>query len=260
VLNAAIPVCYVLLRVKYLRPGVLSGHDRFGVTREAQIMLSFALMLIARTLSFPTLDVYLASAFFFTRLTVLLLLWFMDSRICMLFFVLWLAVYMFYPQPRFKHSSSVIVLNNVTFDERVICSTAQEVNVVWFHATWSARCAQLASVLTALSAKYPHARIRFCKVDLSRWPQLAERYNIALTASSQQLPTVMCFRQGIETARVPDLADVHGANSKWRCGFTAVHIAEDLHLDQWLSEAVNWDEEARQCLLEASNMVTANDR
>jgi thiol-disulfide isomerase/thioredoxin len=257
VLNALLPVCYVLLRAKRLDPGELATKDPLGLTREGQVYFSLALLLGVRTLSSPTLDAYLASAFMFTRAAVLLLLWFMDTRMCGLFAALWLLVFVVYPQPRFKHPSSVLVLNNVTFDQRVTKSTAKTINVIWFHATWSSRCTQLAPVLATAAQKYAHVRVRFSKIDLSRWPQMAERYNISMTASSQQLPTVICFKQGIETARIPTLQDIQDAPNQWRRGFTAAHIADKLDLDVRLKDAVQWETEAQQRFQEASHNGTA---
>lgn len=247
VCNVALILSYIVLRVKRLDPGELAMADPFGFTREGQIYFSLGLMLFVRTLSAATIDAYLSSAFMFTRVAVLVLLWFMaDPKILVLFLTLWIMVFLVYPQPLFKHPKSILVLNSATFDQRITKSTAKTINVIWFHATWSARCTQFAPVLADLAGKYHHVRLRFSKVDLSRWPAIAGRYDISLTASSEQLPTVICFKQGVEVARIPSLADVTNSPGKWRRGFTAHHVAQELQLDKYLKDAERWETEARQ--------------
>jgi thiol-disulfide isomerase/thioredoxin len=245
--NAALLLSYVALRVKVLDPGELGMVDPFGFTREGQIYFSLALMLFVRTLSAATIDAYIASAFMFSRVAVLVLLWFMaDTRVVLLYLTLWVLIYILYPQPLFKHPKSILVLNSATFDQRVTKSKVKTINVVWFHTTWSARCTQLAPVLAGLADKYHHVRLRFSKIDCSRWPAVAERHGISLAATSQQLPTVVCFRQGLEVARIPSLEDLETSPNKWRRGFIAAHVAQALQLDARRVEADEWEVDARR--------------
>lgn len=220
--------------------------DPFGFTREFQIYFSLGLLLFVRVLSAATVDAYLASSFTFVRVAVLLCLWFMEKRLCGLFALLWTVAFVVYPQPRYKHPPSVIVLNNVTFNHRIQNNNSKTINVVWFHATWSPRCTQFAPVLAELAEKYNHVRMRFCKLDLSRWPNFAEHYSISMTPSSIQLPTVICFKQGVETDRIPSMHDVETNPSMWRRGFTALHAAQSLQLDQRLGEAKKWETDAQR--------------
>lgn len=245
--NVILPLCYVVLRIKRLEAGELGLVDPFGFTREHQIYFSLGLMLFVRTLSAATIDAYLASAFMFIRVAILVCLWMMaDVGTFALFLALWTVIYVVYPQPRFKHPSSVLVLNAITFDQRIPKSSAKTINVVWFHATWSTRCTQFAPVLADLAEKYRHVRLRFCKIDLSRWPAIADKYNISMAASSVQLPTVICFVRGVETARIPSLDDVRDAPNKWRRGFTAAHVAQELDLPRKLVDAERWEADARR--------------
>lgn len=245
VLNILLGASYVILRIKCLDPGELSAVDPFGFTREFQIYFSLTLMLFVRILSAATLDAYMGSCFMFVRTSVLVCLWFMERRLCGLFALLWTVIFIAYPQPRYKHPPSVMVLNNVSFDQRIQNNMSKTINVVWFHATWSPRCTQFAPILAELTSKYKHVRMRFCKLDLSRWPGMADRYNISMAPSSVQLPTVICFRQGVESDRIPSLQDVESCPSKWRRGFTAAHVAHALKLDSRMAEAQKWETDAK---------------
>lgn len=246
VMNLGITSCYFFLRYKHLDPGELGAVDPFGFTREGQIYISLLLMVFVRWLSAPTVDAYLASCFMFARTAVVLCLWFMSRKLCAFFILLWVLVFVVFPQPRYKHPSSILVLNNVTFDQRITNNTSRTINVIWFYTTWSPHCTQLSPVLADLAKKFHHPRLRFSKVDVSRWPQIAERYDISLVASSQQLPTVVCFRQGVEVSRLPSLDDVRARPSKWKRGFTAAHVAEELMLDNHFRQAEAWEADARR--------------
>lgn len=45
--------------------------------------------------------------------------------------------------------------------------------------------------------------LRFGKIDIGRYPDAAQKYRIHDGASSQQLPTVVLFKDGKETLRRP---------------------------------------------------------
>lgn len=200
-----------------------------------------------RLFSAATVDAYLASAFMFIRATVLLLFYFMnETRLLSVFLALWTLTYFVYPQPRFKHSPSILVLNNASFDQRVTRSTAKTINIVWFHASWSARCSQLAPVLADLADKHRHVRVKFSKLDLARWPGLAERHNISLAATSPQVPTVICFAEGKEVARIPSLKDATDNPRKWKRGFKAIHIEDQLNLRARMEQAEKWEADAKK--------------
>lgn len=248
-INILLPLAYIGLRYKRLDPGDLATRDMFGVSRENHIHISLFLILAMRTLSAATADAYLATAFMFTRVTILLLLYLMsEPRLLSAFLTLWVLAYFVYPQPRFKHSASILVLNSASFDQRITRSTAQTVNIVWFHASWSARCSQLAPVLADLADRHRHPRVRFSKLDLARWPALAERHDISLAATSAQLPTVVCFCEGKEVARIPSLEDVRERPGKWKRGFKAAHIEAMLDLRKRMEQAVKWETAAKKRL------------
>jgi thiol-disulfide isomerase/thioredoxin len=246
VLNTALSLSYVALRVWLLDPHELGTPDPFGIPREFQIYLSLVLLIMVRYLSAPTVDAYLATCYMFVRVAVLLCLWYMDSHACMSFLALWTLIYVVFPQPRFKHPGSIIILNNVTFDQRIKLNKAKTIYVLWVHATWSARCTQLAPVLADLAAKYDHVRLRFCKIDVSRWPQIAEHLQISMSAASDQLPAVICLKQGVELDRLPTIGEVEEASLRWRRGFTADHVSRQLKLDTRSEEARQWEAEAKK--------------
>lgn len=245
-LNGMLFVAYTALRIQRLHPHDLALADMFGITREFQIYFSLALMLFTRSLSAPTLDAYLSSAFMFSRVAVLVCLWYMDSRLAAIFAALWTLIYAVCPQPRYKLPDSITTLNNISFRDRIVKNKHQTIYVLWCHATWSARCSQLAPVLASLSKSYTHVRLKFARLDVSKFPTVAEDLGVSMSAASKQLPTVLCFKMGKELARIPHVDSNGVVDPKWSKGFTAGHVAQELNLNQQLQTAKQWEKDAQE--------------
>lgn len=245
VFNGLLAASYVLIRLKRLLPQELAYEDMFGVTREYQIYGCLALILVTRSMSAPTIDAYMASAFMFVRVTILLCLWYMDARLMAVFAALWTLIYAVCPQPRFQLPKSVATLNNVSFNARIAKNKHRTIYVLWCHATWSARCSQLAPVLATLSKRYKHPRIEFATLDVSKFPETADSLRVSVSAASKQLPTIICFNQGKEVARIPTVDSRGNIPKEWSRGFTAGHVAEQLNLVSQLKTARQWEKEAQ---------------
>lgn len=245
-LNTMLCLAYVALRLQHLHPKELSHQDMFGVSREAQIYVCLAMMLFTRLLSAPTVDVYIASAFMFTRVTIVLCLWYMNFRMAGIFVALWILIYTVCPQPRYRLPSSIIALNNASFNDSITRNLHRTIHIVWCHATWSARCSQLAPILASLSKKFKHPRIRFSTLDVSKFPATAESLGVSISAASKQLPTLICFNQGKEISRIPVVDERGHIPKEWSRGFTALHVAQALDLKMQYSTAKKWEREAKQ--------------
>lgn len=51
--------------------------------------------------------------------------------------------------------------------------------------------------------RYNTKYLKFGKIDVSRYPDAAKKYNINDASLSRQLPTVIMFKNGIEEVRRP---------------------------------------------------------
>lgn len=247
-LNVLLCAAYAALRVQRLSGWQLAHQDMFGISREQQIYFCLFLMLITRAMSAPTVDAYLASAFSFARVAILVCLWHMDTRLAVLFLVLWTLIYALCPQPRFRLPPSIATLTTPSFNQRIANNNHRTIYVLWCHASWSARCSQLAPVLASLAKAYSHPRVRFARIDVSKFPDTAEKLGLSISPNSKQLPCVICFKQGKEVGRIPT-TDRNGNISKdWYRGFKAGHVAQALNLKIHINTAREWEKEARQRL------------
>lgn len=76
--------------------------------------------------------------------------------------------------------------------------------LIEFYAPWAPQCLYLEPVLAEISLQYSSERLRFGKIDVSRWPALAKRYKISIRGENgNQLPTLIMFEQGKESGRIP---------------------------------------------------------
>lgn len=114
----------------------------------------------------------------------------------------------------------MIELTESTFRERVLLKQAkstpkiQEVNedeeeikywVVMLYANWSVACLNFESVLAKLSVEYSAPHIKFAKIDVDIYSDLAEEYGVSKDPASFDLPTLVLFHQGKEIRRLPEL-------------------------------------------------------
>jgi len=58
-------------------------------------------------------------------------------------------------------------------------------------------------VFSQLSARYSLPNLKFGKIDVGRYPDVAQKYHISTTSLTRQLPTVILFQEAKETGRVP---------------------------------------------------------
>lgn len=241
-INGILIGAFVLFRLRD-PPVELAVVDPMGFTKEAQIYFSAAIMFVTRALSAPTLDVYLASVLLFTRVAILVVLFFMSPPLAAVFGGLFALVGLVFPQPRATTPAAVGVLNRASFAERVTRNKHKTVTVVWFHAPWSPRCTGLTPLLNRLVGAYDHPRLRWTKLDVSVWPDVAAGLDISVAATSQQLPTIIVFGQGKELARLPTVGGEGGALGGLKLTYDS--LVAGLGLDERLRVAEGWEAEAR---------------
>jgi len=78
--------------------------------------------------------------------------------------------------------------------------------LITYYAPWAgSTCNQLTPVFSQLSNNYSLPNLKFGKVDVSRYPDVAEAHKINTSAITRQLPTIALFRGGKLMMRRPTL-------------------------------------------------------
>merc|ERR1719295_1757936 len=155
---------------------------------------------------------YLSSGFMYAKCANLILFFMADPRLGLLYTLIFLLQGMMLPEPTYKGPENIVYFRNNTLSEEL----NRDKNVVWmvtFYAAWSPACIDFASIFSKLSSDYGLPNLKFGKVDVGRFADIAEEYHINTSSLSRQLPTLIMFQEGKELGRVP--AIVQGKDKKF---------------------------------------------
>ncbi|WAR03788.1 TMX2-like protein [Mya arenaria] len=136
--------------------------------------------------------------------------------------------FVFLPRPVYKGPEFVTYFrgphlkNEIARDKRVTW-------VICFYAAWSPPCVTLAPVFSEISAEYHLENLQFGKIDISKFPEVAEEYRISTSSFSKQLPTVVVFQEGKEKTRRPAIS-AKGTVVKY--SFTKQNIIKDFEINE----------------------------
>lgn len=141
--------------------------------------------------------------------------------ICLLHFV-------FIPQPVYDGPEFITYFrgphlkNEMNRDKRVTW-------MICFYAAWSPNCVTVAPMIAEISNEYHLDNLKFGKLDVSRYPAVAEEYRINTSSFSKQLPTLIIFQDGKEKIRRPAIS-AKGTVLKYT--FTKQNIINDFELNE----------------------------
>uniref|UniRef100_A0A1E1X4B4 Putative thioredoxin-like protein n=1 Tax=Amblyomma aureolatum TaxID=187763 RepID=A0A1E1X4B4_9ACAR len=208
VVNLLLAACFPVLRL--VRPFcdvLFPGGDCQLDFRETEILTFVAVVVLFRTRKTGVVRLlpYLATACMYAKVAGLLLFSYWDPRLGLLFGALCLLQMLVLPEPpAYGGPDPVLYLDADSFRELVQHGDRRVTWVVAFYALWSPACVQMAPAFAQLAARYALDNLRFAKLDVTRFPELAHEHHVSTTALSRQLPTVLLFRGGRVTARRPD--------------------------------------------------------
>jgi len=114
------------------------------------------------------------------------------------------VVGLLFPEPTYKGPENVTYFRGNDMDEEL----KREKKIVWiveFYTAWNPSCVNFAPIYADLSNQYGMENLRFAKIDVGRFPEVARRYRVDDSSLSRQLPTVILFKEGKECIRRPDI-------------------------------------------------------
>uniref|UniRef100_A0A1I8JH41 COP9 signalosome complex subunit 4 n=1 Tax=Macrostomum lignano TaxID=282301 RepID=A0A1I8JH41_9PLAT len=106
-------------------------------------------------------------------------------------------------QPVYRGPDTIVYFNDKTLEEELKSCDPRVYWLIEFYAVWSPPCADLAPVFARLSNDYGLDNLRFGKLDVTKYPKVAEKYGIDQSGWSRQLPTVALFKANKEVDRRP---------------------------------------------------------
>jgi len=191
----------------------LANHAGFmgwgKLTQEMELIGVLLFSYVSKYRRFASADEAVQKCIFHCKLLALILTWFAHKRYTYSLFSIWVLMYFLVKPAPYRGPSNITYLNSTDFETRVRDPQSPEdksnVWIVGFWADWCETCQYLEAMFSMLSVKYGgkgEERV-FGKVDIVRYPELAERFRIDTSGTSWQLPTIILFYKGKEIKRLP---------------------------------------------------------
>lgn len=184
--------------------------------REVEILffLVIVVMIRSRKTGSVTMINYLTSSFIYTKIANLILWAYGDFRYGIVYLLIFILVGLVCPEPTYKGPEHVTYFRTAqTFEEEL--NRDKRISwIVCFYTVWKPSCVNLAPIFSELSSEYHLDNLRFGKIDVGRFPDAAKKFHISDSTFSNQLPTVILFKNGKEVDRRPTV-DAKGKLQKF---------------------------------------------
>ena len=183
--------------------------------RENEILFFLLIVVMIRsrkTGASNSIVSYLASGFVYAKAANLLLFFRIDPRYGLLYLLLFTLQAMLLPEPTYKGPENIVYFRANGLDDEL----KRDPKVTWlvtFYAAWSPSAVNFSPIFAKISANYGLPNLKFGKIDVGRYPEVAEKFIISTSALTRQLPTVIMFQDGKEVGRVP--AIINGKINKF---------------------------------------------
>ena len=188
-----------------------SGPPIAGLdSREREILMFLAIIIIWKNRKSASYLHALSTAYLFSKLANAVLFFRSQPIFGIIYSMMAILLYMLVPEQLPPESNQVYYFQ----EDELRRTMEQDRNVVWiieFFSTWSPECRYVAPVFSTLGEKFSLPNLRFGKVDLGKYPREGVLYRVNSSATSKQLPTIVCFKNGQQTERRPLVGQNHRA-------------------------------------------------
>lgn len=205
VVNLILALSYIIS--KFFQPICMILHTTTGCEidfRESEILTFLVIVVVFRTRKYGTTSMlpYLSSACMYAKMANVLLFFYSDPRMGIIYLVVCLLQVVLLPEPTYSGPNTIMYFRGSDFDDEV----QRDKRIAWlvaFYAAWNPNCVSFAPLFAELSAKYGLENLRFGKVDVGRFPEIAAKYQLSTSSFGKQLPSIILFKSGKEVARRP---------------------------------------------------------
>mgnify|MGYP000073410763 FL=1 len=190
----------------------LHNHTGFipieGCSQELELVGVLFFSFCSKYRRCSTADEVVQKAIFHTKLLSLLLIWFISHQKTYWLLAVYVGMYFVVKPGKYRGPEEVTYFNSMTFETRVrnVPSDSPDRKTVWivaFWADWCETCQVLEAMYCQLSCRFSGAQRKFGRVDVVRFPEVAEQFRIDTSGTSWQLPTIILFYKGKEIKRLP---------------------------------------------------------
>lgn len=230
IVNIILSLSYLIAkRVTYVCNVLFPGTECELDMRESEILFFLLIVVMIRTRKSGSVTMinYLSSSFVYTKVANLILWFYADTKMGILYGVIFVLLALILPEPTISGPENIIYFRASGLDEEL----ERNKRVAWlvvFYTAWNPGCVNFAPVFSRLSNEYALDNLKFGKIDVGRFPEVAKKYRISDSAMSKQLPTIILFREGKEVSRRPAI-DSQGKVLKFFFSEDNVKAAFDLN-------------------------------
>ncbi|XP_046386114.1 thioredoxin-related transmembrane protein 2 homolog [Ischnura elegans] len=230
VVNIILSLSYLIAkRVTFVCNVLFPGAECELDMRESEILFFLLIVVMIRTRKSGSVTMinYLSSSFVYTKVANLILWFYADARMGIVYGVIFVLLALLLPEPTISGPENIVYFRASGLDEEL----ERNKKVTWlvvFYTAWNPSCVNFAPVYSRLSYEYALENLKFGKVDIGRFPEVARKYRISDSATSKQLPTIILFKEGKEVTRRPAV-DSKGKIMKFFFSEDNVKAAFDLN-------------------------------
>ncbi|XP_059410412.1 thioredoxin-related transmembrane protein 2-B [Carassius carassius] len=196
--------------------------------REVEILMFLSAIVMMKNRRAITIEQHLGNIILFSKVANVILFFRLDIRLGLLYLTLCIVFLMICKPPIYMGPEYIKYFSDKTIDDEL----EKDNRVTWiveFFANWSPECQSFASVYADLSLKYNCAGLKFGKVDIGRYSEVAKKYRVSTSPLSKQLPSLVLFQGGKEIMRRPQV-DKKGRAVSWT--FTEENIIREFNLNE----------------------------
>ena len=226
--------CFAYIGSKYIpwvcRHAYETGEKCALDWRDQEILmfLCFVIVIKNRRWKPSQWTEYMANVFMLVKGTNIVLFFRKSTALGIVYIITCLILFLLVPEPKYKGPEEVRYFRGQALEEE-IAQNKGTVYLIEFYASWSSACNHFTPVFAEISLNYNHEYLKFGKLDVGRYPIVAERYNIDTTVRSKQLPTLILFVNGEEKLRRPAAGE---SQISWYYRFTKENIIQDFCLNE----------------------------
>lgn len=203
IIELTLALSYIILKTIPWTATTIFGTSEF-ISWERELLM-FTCILIAfktRRRGHVNFLPYLSSACTMAKFSNFILFFYVKPIYGFTYSAVLLTHILLFPKPKYKGPDHVTYFIGEEFERR-LAADKSSIWLVEFYATWNPDCTEFASVFKELSAKYATNNLKFGKIDVTRSPKIAEKYDISDSVTTRTLPTVILFKNGREHMRRP---------------------------------------------------------
>ncbi|KAK9149325.1 hypothetical protein Scep_008082 [Stephania cephalantha] len=195
---------YLVIRISTSDALSSDLSDRL-LRREIQAVLALMVLIVVKLVKEETWEGFVVDSLFFAKVFLFLVASVIDYHLALCYAVGFLVIKIttWYSSIAFSGDSSK--LTPLQLEVLLTEGSASRFWLVEFQSFCSSTCIRTSRFLPDLSITYSNKNLSFGIVDLSLFPNVAEKFGISMGVSMNQLPTYILFDNGTEVARFPDV-------------------------------------------------------